>query len=110
MRPERGVSARSVVIHRLRERDVAHGLPIDEAPKRLMHFISSRPLVGYYLEFDVAMLNRALFPVLGQGLPQPKSEVSGLCYGYGFRQLPACQQQAVTAEPKLHVYGRFESA
>ena len=94
VRPERGVSAESVRIHRLRERDVAQGLPIDEALKRLMHFIGSRPLVGYYLEFDVAMLNRALFPMLGQGLPQPKIEVSGLYYDYKFRQLPAYQQQA----------------
>ncbi|MDO8767851.1 MAG: 3'-5' exonuclease [Burkholderiaceae bacterium] len=93
VRPERGVSANSVRIHRLRERDVAEGLPIDEALKRLMHFIGSRPLVGYYLEFDVAMLNRALFPMLGQGLPQPKIEVSGLYYDYKFRQLPAYQQQ-----------------
>lgn len=93
VRPERGVSADSVRIHRLRERDVAEGLTIDEALKRLMHFIGSRPLVGYYLEFDVAMLNRALFPMLGQGLPQPKIEVSGLYYDYKFRQLPAYQQQ-----------------
>ena len=93
VRPERGVSSESVRIHRLRERDVAEGLPIDEALKRLMHFIGSRPLVGYYLEFDVAMLNRALFPMLGQGLPQPKIEVSGLYYDYKFRQLPAHQRQ-----------------
>ncbi len=93
VRPERGVSGDSVRIHRLRERDVAEGLPIDEALKRLMHFIGSRPLVGYYLEFDVAMLNRALFPMLGQGLPQPKIEVSGLYYDYKFRQLPAHQRQ-----------------
>ena len=70
VRPERGVSGDSVRIHRLRERDLAEGLPINEALKRLMHFIGSRPLVGYYLEFDIAMLNRALFPLLGQGLPQ----------------------------------------
>jgi DNA polymerase III subunit epsilon len=94
VRPERGVSGESVRIHRLRERDVAEGLPIDEALKQLMHFIGSRPLVGYYLEFDVAMLNRALFPMLGQGLPQPKIEVSGLYYDYKFRQLPAHQHQS----------------
>ena len=93
VRPERGVSGESVRIHRLRERDVAEGLPIDEALKQLMHFIGSRPLVGYYLEFDVAMLNRALFPMLGQGLPQPKIEVSGLYYDHKFRQLPAHQLQ-----------------
>ena len=93
VRPQRGVSADSVRIHRLRERDVANGLPIDEALKRLMHFIGSRPLVGYFLEFDVAMLNRALFPMLGQGLPQPKIEVSSLYYDYKFRQLPPYAQQ-----------------
>ena len=93
VRPERGVSAESVKIHRLRERDVAQGLPIDEAMKQVMRFIGSRPLVGYYLEFDVAMLNRAIWPMLGQGLPQPKIEVSGLYYDYKFKQLPALRQR-----------------
>ena len=88
VRPEKGVSADSVRVHRLREQDVADGLPIDEAMKRVMHFIGSRPLVGYYLEFDVAMLNRAIWPLLGQGLPQPKVEVSGLYYDHKYKQLP----------------------
>ncbi len=93
VRPERGVSAESVRIHRLRERDLVDGLPIDDAVKRLMRFIGSRPLVGYYLEFDLAMLNRAIWPILGQGLPQPSIEVSALYYDYKFRQLPPYQQQ-----------------
>jgi DNA polymerase-3 subunit epsilon len=94
VRPERGVSADSIRIHRLRNADVAQGLPIDEAMKQLLHFIGSRPLVGYYLEFDVAMLNRALWPMLGQGLPQAKIEVSTLYYDHKFKQLPGYQQQA----------------
>ena len=94
VRPERGISPDSVRIHRLRETDVAQGLPIDEAMKRLMQFIGSRPLVGYYLEFDVAMLNRAIWPILGQGLPQEKLEVSALYYDYKLKQLPPYQQQA----------------
>ena len=49
--------------------------------------------MGYYLEFDVAMLNRALWPMLGMGLPQPKIEVSALYYEHKFRQLPPYQQQ-----------------
>jgi len=93
VRPERGVSAESVKIHRLREQDVAQGLPIDEAMKQLMRFIGSRPLVGYYLEFDVAMLHKALFPMLGQGLPQAKIEVSGMYYDYKYRQQPAHARQ-----------------
>ncbi|MBS0467177.1 MAG: 3'-5' exonuclease [Proteobacteria bacterium] len=94
IRPEKGVSADSVRIHRLRERDVADGLPKDEAMRQLMRFIGSRPLVGYYLEFDVAMLNRAIWPMLGMGLPQPKIEVSAMYYDYKFKQLPPYQQQA----------------
>jgi DNA polymerase-3 subunit epsilon len=95
VRPENGVSAESVKIHRLREQDVAQGLPIDEAMKQLMRFIGSRPLVGYFLEFDVAMVNKALFPMLGMGLPQPKIEVSGLYYDYKYRQQPAHARQDV---------------
>lgn len=92
VRPEKGVSAESVRIHRLRERDVAQGLPVADAVQQLLHFIGSRPLVGYFLEFDVAMLNRAIRPLLGVGLPQPKIEVSALYYDYKFRQLPPYQQ------------------
>ena len=77
VRPERGVSAESVRIHRLRERDVAQGAAgIEEAMKQLMRFIGSRPLVGYYLEFDVAMLHRAIWPILGRACRSPGIEVS----------------------------------
>lgn len=93
VRPDKGVPADSVRIHRLRERDVAQGLPLAEAMHQLLRFIGSRPLVGYFLEFDVAMLNRALWPLLGIGLPQPKIEVSALYYEHKFRQLPPYQQQ-----------------
>jgi len=93
VRPDKGVSADSVRIHRLRERDVAQGLLLPDAMRQLLHFIGSRPLVGYYLEFDVAMLNRALRPLLGIGLPQPGIEVSALYYEHKFRQLLPYQQQ-----------------
>lgn len=93
VRPEKGVSAESIRIHHLREQDVAQGLPIDDAMKQLMHFIGSRPLVGYYLEFDLAMINRAIWPLLGMNLPQPQIEVSALYYDYKFRQLAPSHQQ-----------------
>lgn len=88
VRPNRSISAESVRVHGLRERDVAEGLDPDEAMMRLMRFIGSRPLVGYYLEFDVAMINRAVFPLLGVGLPQRKIEVSAMFYDFKRRQLP----------------------
>ena len=88
VRPERRVSAESVRVHQLREQDVAQGMAPEAALIQLMHFIGGRPLVGYYLEFDLAMIDRALFPLLGMGLPQPRHEVSAMYYDYKFRQLP----------------------
>ena len=89
VKPERRiVSPESVRVHGLRERDVAQGMALDEALQRLMAFIGSRPLVGYYLEFDLAMIDRALFPMLGMGLPQPRIEVSAMYYDYKNRQRP----------------------
>lgn len=79
-------------MHRLRQQDVQTGVPVAEAMQRLLHFIGARPLVGYYLEFDVAMINRALRATLGLTLPQEKIEVSRLYYDHKFRQLPPYRQ------------------
>jgi DNA polymerase-3 subunit epsilon len=89
VRPERPLEVASMRVHLLRERDVAHGLDPQQAMRRLLDFIGSRPLVGYYLEFDVAMLNREIWPMLGVRLPQPKIEVSAMYYDFKLRQMPA---------------------
>lgn len=92
VRPSRPISVASVRVHGLRERDVAAGLAPEDAVTRLMHFIGSRPLVGYYLEFDLAMIHRVLFPMLGMGLPQPRHEVSAMYHEYRRRGLLPHQQ------------------
>lgn len=97
VKPKHGVKDAAVRVHGLRERDLAQGLDIDEALQRLMRFVGSRPLVGYYLEFDLAMIDRALFPMLGVPLPQPRLEVSAMYHEYRFRQLPPYQQQGNVA-------------
>lgn len=92
VRPEKRISADAVRVHHLREMDVEKGMDPEAALIELMKFIGSRPLVGYYLEFDLAMIDRALFPLLGMGLPQPRHEVSAMYYDYKYRQLPPHQQ------------------
>ena len=89
VRPERVLQADSVRVHRLRQSDVAQGLAPEQAMRQLLDFIGSRPLVGYYLEFDIAMLNREIWPMLGVRLPQRKIEVSAMYYDFKNRQLPA---------------------
>lgn len=92
VRPGRGMTGDNVRVHRLRESDVAKGLAPEQAMRRLLEFIGSRPLVGYFLEFDVAMLNREIWPMLGVRLPQRKIEVSAMYYDFKNRQLPAAQR------------------
>lgn len=93
VRPEKGMTAGSIVVHHLRQQDVAQGMPAEQAIRHLLHFIGPRPVVGYYLEFDVAMVNKVLFPMLGFGLPQRKIEVSAMYHRYRMRQLTALQRQ-----------------
>lgn len=90
--PEHGVSEQSIRLHQLRERDVAQGLTLADAITQLLHFIGSRPLVGYYLNFDVAMLNRTVQPMLGWPLPQEQIDVSAMYYEHKFKQLAPYQQ------------------
>ena len=88
VRPQAPVRDDSIVIHRLRPIDVASGMPIEEALTELLHFIGSRPLVGYYLEFDVTMINKYLWEWLGVSLPNKQIEVSGMYYDWKFKQQP----------------------
>ena len=80
VRPERAMAQASMRVHQLREADVAAGMPPEQAMRQLLEFIGSRPVVGYYLEFDVAMINRAIWP---------KIDISALYYDMKNRQLQA---------------------
>jgi DNA polymerase-3 subunit epsilon len=92
VKSERALSAESVRVHGLRERDVAQGIEPEQAMRRLLDFVGSRPLVGYFLKFDVAMLNREIWRMIGVHLPHRKIEVSAMYYDFKNRQLPAHEQ------------------
>jgi len=92
VRPQGRVSAGAIRIHRLREQDLQMGIGADQAVRQALRFIGSRPLVGYFLEFDVAMINKTLRRMIGIGMPQRQIEVSSLYYDYRNQQLPLHQQ------------------
>ena len=96
LRPSGPVPAAALRTHRLREQDlIQHGIEPEQALDRLLRFVGSRPLLGYYLEFDVALLDRLLRPLIGIGLPQPMIELSTLYHDWQFNQLPPYQQEGV---------------
>lgn len=88
VRPDRIAGAQGVLIHQLRPVDVARGLPTSQAIDRFLRFIGGRPLVGYYLEFDVAILNKYVRPRLGVALPNRRIEISTLYYEAKQKRLP----------------------
>jgi DNA polymerase-3 subunit epsilon len=88
VKPTRKLESRNISIHGLRPMDVSEGLDADEAVRQLLDFIGGRPLVGYYLEYDVAVLNKYVRGITGISLPNRQIEVSGRYYDYKFKQNP----------------------
>lgn len=88
VRPEGEPGEGGVLIHQLRPIDIERGVPVDLAIDRVLRFIGSRPLVGYYLEFDVAVLDRHIRPRIGIPLPNRQIEVSALYYDRKQKRLP----------------------
>ena len=78
----------AIKVHRLREQDVAQARTMEEVLPELLRFIGSRPLVGFYLEFDVAMLNKHVRRLLGIELPNEQIEVSGTYYERKYGDAP----------------------
>ena len=89
VRPTVPVPEGTILVHHLRPRDLEEAMPVGEAVRRVLAFVGPRPLVGYYLEFDVALLERHVRPLLGIGLPNRRIEVSRLYYDWRARRLPA---------------------
>ncbi len=80
VKPEGLLQAANVKVHGLRPKDLSHGILVQDALRQLLHFIGGRPLLGYYIEYDVAMVNKFLKPMLGIRLPNRQIEVSSLYY------------------------------
>ena len=90
VRPEdaRAPSAEAIKVHRLRERDVAGADPMRRVLPELLRFIGGRPLVGYYIDFDVRMLDKYALWLLQTKLPNPQIEVSSLYYERKYGNAP----------------------
>jgi DNA polymerase-3 subunit epsilon len=88
IKPSREINEKSIKIHQIRNVDLEHGIAPHEAIVQFLHFIGSRPLVGYYLEFDIKMMNTYVKPWLGINLPNPQIEVSGLYHDKKIKFIP----------------------
>jgi DNA polymerase III subunit epsilon len=77
---DRPLDEESIKVHHIRECDIKDAHDIDEVIEEFLEFIGNRPCVGYYLEFDIAMINRYVKSKLGVKLPNTQIEVSAIYY------------------------------
>jgi DNA polymerase III subunit epsilon len=88
VRPEARMREDAIKVHLLRESDVEVGERIETILPRFLQFIGGRPLVGYYVDFDVRMVNKSLRRFIGIELPNPLIEVSTLYYERKYGDAP----------------------
>jgi DNA polymerase III subunit epsilon len=88
VRPETKIAPDAMKVHHLREADVEQERPIRKILRDFLHFIGPRPLVGYYLDFDIQMLNKHVLPFIQIGLPNQRIEVSELYYERKYGNAP----------------------
>ncbi len=88
IKPKTNLQAESIKIHQIRECDLSDAEDIDQVVEEFLDFIGNRPLVGYYLEFDVAMINKYIKPKIGITLPNKQIEVSALYYDKVIEAIP----------------------
>jgi len=92
------ISSKSIEIHGIRPCDLQNATDVESAIKEFLNYIGSRPLIGYYLEFDVAMINKYIKPILGITLPNKMIEVSEIYF-----------EKEITLIPQGNIDLRFDT-
>ncbi|MFA6788098.1 MAG: 3'-5' exonuclease [Arcobacteraceae bacterium] len=80
VKPSKNVNEASIKIHQIRPIDLEDAVTPQEAIFELLEFIGNRPVVGYYVKFDMAMINKYTKQLLGIKLPNRTIEVSSMYY------------------------------
>lgn len=80
VKPSKNIDAESIKIHHIRPVDLQNALEPKEAILKLLDFIGNRPIVGYYIDFDIAMISKYTKKYIGIKLPNESIEVSSMYY------------------------------
>ena len=80
VKPSKKVTAESIKIHRIRPIDLENAVRPKIAILELLEFIGNRPIVGYYIKFDIAMISKYTKKYIGIKLPNETIEVSSMYY------------------------------
>lgn len=76
LKPPADLTAESIKIHKLRAQDLEHGIELKEALEQVLAFVGNRPILGYYVNYDIRVLSKFLRQEFGFDLPNPAIELS----------------------------------
>ena len=76
LKPPKSLTGDSIKIHKIRAADLVDGVDMDEALEKVLEVVGNRPILGYYVNYDVRMLEKYLRPRYGFGLPGKAIELS----------------------------------
>lgn len=79
IQPTAPINADSIAVHQIRNQDIAGAMSIEQALPIILNFIGNRPILGYFIKFDLAVLNRFIEQIYGFHLPNKPVE---LCHVY----------------------------
>lgn len=80
VKPSKNIDHESIKIHHIRPIDLQNAVEPQEAIFKLLDFIGNRPIVGYYINFDIAMISKYTKRYIGIKLPNEAIEVSSMYY------------------------------
>lgn len=80
VKPSRNINSESIKIHQIRPIDLQNAVEPKDAIFELLKFIGNRPLVGYYIKFDIAIISKYTKEYIGISLPNHQIEVSSIYF------------------------------
>ncbi|PLY07832.1 MAG: DNA polymerase III subunit epsilon [Arcobacter sp.] len=80
LKPSKHVTEESIKIHHIRPVDLENAVEPEIAIKELLDFMGNRPIIGYYIKFDVAIISKYTKKYIGIALPNHQVEVSSMYY------------------------------
>lgn len=76
IRPDRAFGIESIRHHRITPDEAAAGVSVTPAVRDFLHWLGSRALLGYYLDFDLSMLAPHVRAITGFALPNPRVDLA----------------------------------
>lgn len=113
VKPKTKLQIDAIKVHHIREMDLEEAEDINDVIEDFLEFIGNRKLVGYYLEFDIAMINKYLKPKLGITLPNKRYEVSAIYHDWKIEKIPQShidlRFDTIAKDLKIPLFGKHDA-